>query len=214
MSASTRSAAYIWLDTEFTCLDLEEAELLQVAVVITTPALERMTPPEGDLVLYLRLAPGARVSPWVEEHLADLLLKCRGADALPLRAVEQRLCRHLDRVAGTPAKEMDDRPVVAGNSVHADCALLRRLMPGFIDRCHYRIADVSAIKLQWHDHAGGEPFDKEDPERVRQWWPPARLPPAAGAHDAYYDVQASIAELAYYRQVFLKATPCEHQASA
>ena len=58
---------------------------------------------------------------------------------------------------------------------------------------------MSALKVLWLDRWEGEPFDKNDPVLIRRHFPEARIPPAASElHDAYFDVQASIAELACY----------------
>jgi oligoribonuclease (3'-5' exoribonuclease) len=43
-------------------------------------------------------------------------------------------------------------------------------------------------------------FDKRNPEIIRQYFPDAVLTVLGGRHDAYYDLQASIAELAFYRR--------------
>jgi oligoribonuclease len=202
MSELPRTPAYVWLDTEFTSLDIERADLLQVAVLLTDADLERLAPPEEDLNLAVRLSADATVSPWVEENLGSLVQQCRSGDALPLPSVEQRICSLVDRLTGGPHEEPDLKPVIAGNSVHADYYLLRRLMPDLIRRCHYRLLDVSAIKIQWQDCARGQPFAKDDPDQIRRHWPGARLSQGIGAHDAYYDIQASIAELAFYRSSF------------
>ena len=194
-----RSPAYLWYDLEFTSLDLERADLLQLALVLTDADLRRLTPPDRDLNLYVQVVPGQRLSPWVEKHLEGVLQKCRGADAVPFGAVEARVCAHIDAILGEPSADIRARPVIAGNSVHADYYLSRRLLPGLLDRCHYRILDVSVLKLQWQDWLGAEPFDKDNPRQVQAWFPGAALAPDGQAHDAYYDVQASIAELAFYR---------------
>ncbi|MBA4392978.1 MAG: hypothetical protein C0407_05450, partial [Desulfobacca sp.] len=63
---------YVWFDTEYSDLDLETAQVLQVAVLITDTALQRVLPPEEDVRLAIRLGEGQTLSPWVEEHLPDL----------------------------------------------------------------------------------------------------------------------------------------------
>ena len=72
-----------------------------------------------------------------------------------------------------------------------------RELPGFASRLHFRILDVTALKLEW-THRGGKAFEKETPDQIRAAFPAADLEGDA-RHDAYYDAQASIAELAHYR---------------
>lgn len=197
--------AYLWFDTEFTTLEFEHAQLLQVALIITTPELERLTPAQEDINLYIRPPDPAQLSPWVQENLQHVLRHCRGERAIAPAEVDERLCAAIDRCLGAPDPDIGRRPVIAGNSVHADYYLSRRLLPGLLQRCHYRILDISALKLLWLRRTGAEPFDKEKPDLVRRYWPGARIEPDGLTHDAYYDVQASIAELAFYQRHLLRS---------
>ncbi|KAL8764927.1 MAG: hypothetical protein Q9209_007820 [Squamulea sp. 1 TL-2023] len=83
------------------------------------------------------------------------------------------------------------RALLAGNTVHADKAFLRK--PPFdsvIRYLHYRILDVSSIN-----------------EAARRWAPPDSLdkaPLKAGLHQAREDILESIAEARFYRDIFFK----------
>jgi oligoribonuclease len=192
------STAYVWFDTEFTSLDLDEAQLLQVSVMLTDKDLKRLTPPEEDLNLYIRLSDTEPVSAWVEKHLPDLLKKCRSRSAVPVEEVDAKLTAYIDRWCGTPTKTIQKRPLMAGNSVHNDWILSRKFFPAFTSRLHYRLLDVSSLKIQWFDLTDGAEFKKDDPKVVKKYFPEADLR-RLRQHDAYYDIVASAAELAYYR---------------
>ena len=192
-----QTAAYAWFDAEFTSLELERARLLQVALVLTDSQLRRITPPEEDVNLFIRLEPEEAVSPWVQENLPDLVEKCRSTDAVSLETADARLADLLDRWVKNPEKEMAGRPVLAGNSIHNDWFFVRRFLPAFSSRLHYRLLDVSALKIQWNDLQGEAAFDKESLETLNQFWPGGFS--ALQAHDALFDAKASIAELAFYR---------------
>ena len=193
-----KTSAYVWFDAEFTSLDLEQARLLQVAAIVTDTHLNRVAPPEADLNLCIRLEEGEAVSPWVAENLPGLVEKCRSDDAVSVGEADRRLAALLDRYCGTPCESMGQRPVLAGNSVHNDWFLMRRLLPVFGSRLHYRLLDVSTLKIQWQDWADGAPFDKENTELLNHFFPGGGIT-AANAHDALFDIKASIAELAFYR---------------
>lgn len=203
MDLQYRSTAYVWFDTEYSDLDFERARLLQVAAILTDADLQRLHPPEDDLKLYVRLPEDVPVSPWVEENLRDVLGICRSELALPVAKVEQRLLELLDRHTTLPGGEDKRRPILAGNSVHADWWLARRYLPRFLARLHYRHLDVTALKLQWQDWRGGPAFDKDNLEVLRQYFPGTLTGVDTGRHDAHYDVQASIAELNFYRHSLL-----------
>jgi oligoribonuclease len=193
-----KTSAYVWFDAEFTSLDLDRARLLQVAAIVTDANLNRVALPEADLDLCIRLEEGEDVSPWVAENLSALVKKCRSDEAVSIGEADRRLAALLDQYCGTPCETLDQRPVLAGNSVHNDWFLMRRLLPVLGSRLHYRLLDVSTIKLQWQDWIGGQPFDKENTELLNQHFPGGGIT-AANAHDALFDIKASIAELAFYR---------------
>jgi oligoribonuclease len=202
MEISYRSTAYVWFDTEYSGLELESAHLLQVAAIVTDADLHRLFPPEMDVKLYVRLPADARVSPWIQENMPDMLRICRSQLALDVGEVDARLAALVSRI-NVPGGEDKRRPVLAGNSVHADWHLARRYLPRFLAQLHYRHLDVTALKLQWQDWRQGPLFDKDDPAMLRTYFPDAAPVLDAKRHDAYYDVQASIAELNYYRHVML-----------
>jgi len=196
------STAYVWFDTEFTSLDLDEALLLQVSVMLTDKDLKRITPPEEDLNLYIRLPEEAKISAWVQKNIPELIKKCRSASAVPIEEIDEKLTAYIDKWCGTPTKTIQKRPLMAGNSIHTDWMLARKFFPTFTDRLHYRLLDVSALKIQWFDLVGGEEFKKDDPQTLKKYFPEADLD-RLGQHDAYYDIIASAAELAYYREHML-----------
>lgn len=192
------STAYVWFDTEFTSLDLDEAQLLQVSIMLTDKDLKRLTPPEEDINIYVQIADGVPLSPWVQKNLPDLVKRCNSRSAVPVDEIDGRLTAFIDRWCDTPTKTIKKRPLMAGNSVHNDWILARKFFPNFVSRLHYRLLDVSTLKVQWLDLTDGEEFDKQDPKLVKKHFPEADLD-RLRQHDAYYDIVASAAELAFYR---------------
>ncbi len=191
---------YVWFDTEYSSLELETASLLQVAAVITDTILRRVLPRERDLRLTIKFPDGETLSPWVEQNLPELVRACRSSEAVDIAEADYRLAAYIDEVAGPPAAIEKKRPVLAGNSIHEDRALIRRFLPRFLNRLNYRHLDVTALKLEWKLLRSEREFDKSNPDMIRCYFPDAVLPASFSRHDAYYDVQASIAELAFYRR--------------
>jgi oligoribonuclease len=191
---------YVWFDTEYSSLLLETALLLQVAAVITDTTLRRVLPRERDLRLTIKFPDGETLSPWVEQNLPELVRACRSSEAVDIAEADYRLASYIDEVAGPPAEIEKKRPVLAGNSIHEDRVLIRRFLPRFLNRLNYRHLDVTALKLEWKVFRNEREFDKGNPDMIRRYFPDAVLPDSFSRHDAYYDVQASIAELAFYRR--------------
>jgi len=191
---------YVWFDAEYSDLEIEKAVLLQVAAVITDASLTRVLPPEQDVRLAIRLPADHAPSDWVEENLQELVRECRSPAAIEVAEADDLLAGYVDAAVGQPAEREDARPVLAGNSIHMDWWFVRRFLPHFLSRLNYRLLDVTAFKLQWRLSHPKEKFEKEDPIIVERYFPEAVLTSEQGRHDAYYDAQASISELAFYRR--------------
>jgi oligoribonuclease len=197
---------YVWFDTEYSDLELETAALLQVAALITDTSLRRVLPRERDVSLAIRLPHDIAASSWVEQNLPDLLKKCRSSGAIDIGEADDLLSAYVDAAQGPAKDRKDARPILAGNSIHADWWLARRFLPRFLSRLNYRLLDVTAFKLEWKRLHGGAEFEKENQEMIRAYFPEATLTPG-GRHDAHYDVEASIAEMGFYRKHLFRQQP-------
>jgi oligoribonuclease len=196
-----KSDYYLWFDTEYSDLDLNKAVLLQVAAFFTDGSLRRVLSPDRDVRLAIGLSEDAELSDWVQRNLSALIARCRSADAVDPTEADDRLCAYVAAAAELTGEGEDFRPVLAGNSVHADWWLAYRYLPRFLARLHYRHLDVTAFKLEWRRlHPGSREFDKEDPQVVLKHFPQAVCPASGQRHDALYDAEASVAELAFYRK--------------
>ena len=198
-SVKTGDQYFIWFDTEYSSLKLEEAHILQVAALITDRSLQRVTPSEDDVHIAVQLPPEAIVSSWVEGNLPDLVALCRSSQSVDLTQADQLLARYIDQVVGPPTEQESKRPVLAGNSVHADWWLAQKYLPEFSRRLHFRHLDVTTLKLEWQNRHPDRNFNKDNPDNIRRYFPSASFAVNDAKHDAYYDVHASIAELAFYR---------------
>lgn len=189
---------YAWFDTEYTHLELETAFLLQVAILVTDHTLRPLEPEGYQSFVALPAGEEGAIGQWVRDEIPHVVEGSQ-TKGLTVEAIDQALASYLDRVVGPPAEAIGARPILAGNSVHADWYLAKRFLPSLESRLHYRLLDVSGLKTEWRAHFGGEAFSKDDARAIRRFFPAARLPEGVGQHDAFYDIQASIAELAYYR---------------
>lgn len=199
MTDKDQSNIYLWFDTEYTSLSLDSARILQVALVITDAELNRIAAPEQDFNRIVRVEANERLDPWVEENLAELVTRCRSDEAESIETIDGLLDAYVEDLLGPSPESVSMRPLIAGNSVHADWALASKYLPSLIKRSHYRLLDVSGWKMVWKNALGEFPFDKGKDDMIRSYFPGEFNSPA-GAHDAHFDVLASIAELNFYRQ--------------
>ena len=111
----------------------------------------------------------------------------------------------MDGFPETRSENVRARPVLAGNSIYAG------LLPRAEVSAQLPIAlELSGIwtsrpfKIEWLFHHGGAKFEKlGHPNLIRKHYR-GKDEILGDKHDAYYDVQASMAELAYYRSRFRK----------
>ena len=173
----------IWVDLEMTVLDPEREVIVEIAVIVTDGQLEDAV--EGpELVIGCDEEVLGRMHPRVKEmhRRSGLIGEIRASELTVADAEEQVLAFVRTHV---PAER--DAPL-AGNSVHADRAFMKRYMPRLEAHCHYRNVDVSTVK-----------------ELARRWAPSVLedAPEKGGGHRALADIRESIAELRYYRQALM-----------
>lgn len=176
----------VWIDCEMTGLDLEQDELLEVAVIITD---SNLTVLDDGLTVVIRPSHQALegMSDFVRTmHEKSGLLE-ELADGLTLAdaeyAVNEYVISHVPDEGHAP---------LAGNSIGTDRAFLAKYMPRVDSHLHYRNIDVSSIK-----------------ELSRRWFPRIyfNAPAKDGDHRAKADILESIRELQYYRRAAFVAEP-------
>jgi oligoribonuclease len=170
----------VWIDLEMTGLDPCTDAILQAAVVITDPILTVLE--EYSCDVWQPPDTLEKMSPFVRDmHTKNGLLERVAKSRIDLRAAERHL---LERIAGW----CDYPATLCGNSVGQDKRFLEVYMPGLARYLHYRIVDVSSLKVLmrlWY----GEDAEYKKPDELE--------------HDALFDVHQSIAELAFYRKKYL-----------
>jgi oligoribonuclease len=175
----------VWIDCEMTGLDLDQDELVEIAVVITDFEL-RVLDPGFQIVI--------KPDPSALEHMNDFVTgmhKSSGLlDEIPngvsVAEAEFLALEYVQRFAN------EGKAPLAGNTIGTDRAFLAKYMPRLDRFLHYRSVDVSSIK-----------------ELARRWYPRAYIhaPAKDGGHRALADIRESIRELAYYRQAVFVPQP-------
>jgi oligoribonuclease len=175
------SSNLVWIDLEMTGLDPASSVILQAALVITDANLQ----PLDDVALDIHQPEEelARMIPLVREmHTRTGLIERVRRTNVDVAQAERTLLQRITGWCPAPA-------TLCGNSVWSDRRFIARYMPALDRYLHYRLVDVSTLKVlaqRWY--GDGALFGK----------------PAAGAHDAVVDVRNSIAELRHYRETLFR----------
>lgn len=172
---------FIWLDLELSGLDFEYDVILEVAIHVTDSKLnildngyEAVISQSNDIL--------SSMDNWNTKHHTEsgLIDKVRSSK-LTVEEVETAVLKHIG-----PYTEEKTSPL-CGNSIWVDRAFIRKYMPKFERRLHYRMIDISSIKVL-----------------AQRWYPDVQKHKNEREHSALIDIRNSIAELKYYREHIFK----------
>jgi oligoribonuclease len=172
----------IWIDLEMTGLDPLVERIIEIATVVTDANLTVLA--EGpSLVIHQSDELLDKMDSWnTSQHgKTGLTERVRQSQLNELQAMQQTL----EFLSDWAAPGMSP---MCGNSIGQDRRFLVRYMPELANFFHYRNLDVSTLK-----------------ELVKRWRPDLEGGfTKQGRHLAMDDIYDSIAELAYYRDVFIR----------
>ncbi len=172
----------IWIDLEMTGLDSSVERIIEIATVVTDSHLTVLA--EGpSLVIHQSDELLDKMDSWnTSQHgKTGLIERVRQSQLNEHQAMQQTL----EFLSDWAAPGMSP---MCGNSIGQDRRFLVRYMPELANFFHYRNLDVSTLK-----------------ELVKRWRPDLEGGfTKQGRHLAMDDIYDSIAELAYYRDVFIR----------
>jgi len=168
----------LWADLEMTGLDPSKDVILEVAIEVTDFDFKTLASYEAVIA-----QPEEKLSTMNEwskhQHLASGLI-----DRIKKDGREEKEVIH--EVVGFINAQFGDEPaVLAGNSIHNDRIFIRKWWPEVEELLHYRMLDVSSLKILMQAKYGVQ-FKKKE------------------VHRAFDDIQASIAELQHYLNALQK----------
>jgi len=183
MMKRTRSAKnLVWIDLEMTGLDVSRDVILQAAVIITDANLSVLE--EYCCDIWQPAEALEHMSPFVRDmHTKSGLLERVAKSRTEVQGAERHLLERISGWCEFPA-------TLCGNSVGQDKRFLEAYMPGVARFLHYRIVDVSSLKILTRLWYGEDAEFKKSEEQK---------------HDALFDIRMSVAELDFYRKNFLKS---------
>ncbi|MGO2131530.1 MAG: oligoribonuclease [Halomonas sp.] len=180
--ANAKSQRLVWIDLEMTGLDPNRERIIEVATIVTDADLNVIA--EGPvLAVHQPEALLAGMDDWNRRTHGESGLVKRVRQSTTDTAEAERATLEFLREHVTPGSSP-----MCGNSVHQDRRFLEREMPALLEFFHYRNLDVSTVK-----------------ELAKRWNPGALAGfSKRNVHLAMDDIKESIAELAHYRNTFLR----------
>ncbi|MDQ3123741.1 MAG: oligoribonuclease [bacterium] len=165
----------LWMDLEFTGFEYGKDIILEVSVEVTDFDFRTL----GNYEVLIKNDPKLMVermklNTFWQDHPEnrDNFLN-HNDEGKPKEEVENELIAFVEQHFGS------EPAILAGNSIHSDRAMVRACWPALDLRLHYRMLDVTSLKILMQGKFNVE-YDKRN------------------NHRAYDDIQESIAELQYY----------------
>jgi len=189
---SNKDNRIVWIDLEMTGLDPKRHVIVEAAVHITDNDLTILG--DGlDLVIHATEDELKEMDEVVTKmHTSNGLIDEIRESPLSCAEAEKQIIAYID-------EHCDGHPPLAGNSIATDRSFIREYMPDLDQRLHYRMIDVSSLKVL-----------------ARKWMPTiySNQPEKGLAHRALADIVESIKELDYYRRCFLRDEPGDTEKAA
>ena len=165
----------LWMDLEMTGLEPEKDVLLEVAVEVTDFQFKTLDSYEARFkqdkkVVLDRMQKNIWWRDFPENR--DEFVEKLDEGQQPEEIEQELIALVKDNFGDEPA-------VLAGNSIHNDRNFVKFWLPNFDLKLHYRMLDVSSLKVLMQGKHGVQ-FEKKE------------------VHRAFDDIQASIAELQFY----------------
>jgi oligoribonuclease len=165
----------LWVDLEMTGLDAEQDVILEVAAEITDFNFKTLASYEACVRHPKELVVDRmqKNNWWASypENRDEFVRKLE--QGKPSEQVEQELIALIEQEFGS------EPAILGGNSIHNDRNFIKQWWPALDLKLHYRMLDVSSLKIFMQGKYGVQ-FEKKE------------------VHRAFDDIQASIAELQYY----------------
>lgn len=148
----------LWADLEMTGLDPVESVIVEFAGIITDLSLEPLD--EYHAVVFQPPQALAKMNDWVRKTHTESGLVAKIPFGKPIDVVEAEILEWLKPHFG------DERPILAGNSIHQDRKFIDRYMVDLGEYLHYRMIDVSSFK-QVFRFMYGITVEKDTPHRAQ-----------------------------------------------
>lgn len=173
----------LWVDLEMTGLDPENDSILEIASIVTDADLELIE--EGpEFVIQHTANEFDLMDRWNQrQHTKSGLWEKALNSTISIEEAESEFLAFIKKFY-----TKKERAMLAGNSIWQDRRFMINYMPRLEDYLHYRMIDVSSLKIL-----------------TKNWYPKVEIPKKKENHRAMDDIKESIEELKFYRDYIFRS---------
>ncbi len=173
----------LWIDMEMTGLDPEKDTILELAAIVTDSDLQILEE-MPEIVVQHSANEFDIMDRWCQkQHSKSGLWKKALDSVISTEEAEKTLIKFAKQFFNKK-----DKAIIAGNSIWQDRRFIINHMPRLEEYLHYRMIDVSSLKLL-----------------CRNWYPKLHGPKKKENHRAMDDIKESIEELNFYRRFVFRS---------
>ena len=157
MTKNDNPSKLLWIDLEMTGIDPSKQRIIEVAAIVTDFNLHEIA--RYDSIIHQPDPVLDNAEDWPKENMQGLFEQVRKThknEGTVVDELEEFISKYFH---GEPA-------VLAGNSIHQDRRFIRRWWPRIEALLHYRMLDVSTLKV-WIQGAHGQQFEKSEQHRAQ-----------------------------------------------
>ena len=157
MLMNPKQQKFLWLDMEMTGLNPEKEVIIEVACIVTDEKYKELNTYHQIVKQHSDYL--AKMDKWnTKQHKKSGLYELI-ANGIPQEQMERELIELVNKNF-----DKEERVMLAGNSIYQDRLFIKKHLPDFEPRLHYRMLDVSSWKIIFSSY--NVIFKKENKHRA------------------------------------------------